>query len=107
MNNSIAVDRCRRIFTEDDMSRIQFGTANGLSLIILDVHGLTCRQASVFINNVIVLLFIKGSFYLEVIHGYNHGTAIKNMLWTSFQCKHVKRMYADAYNKGVTYLAVA
>lgn len=76
--------------------------------IFADVHGMTVRQAKRFINNIInVVNRIGIKFKLAVIHGYNRGTAIKEMLATSFYNPHISYRYVVPNNQGITYMMVA
>lgn len=93
------------VLTKGDMNRINVQDETANIQVEVDVHGLKCCQAKRFINNLINI--IRAEFRLIVIHGYNHGTAIKDMLANSFINSHVVEMYSDIYNKGVTYIQVA
>jgi len=42
-----------------------------------------------------------------VIHGYNHGTAIKDMVRNHLDNKRIMDRAADQFNLGITYLAIA
>lgn len=94
------------IFTEEEMSRLSFiDDADSTVRITADVHGMKCSQARRFINNIINAIRQKCS--LVIIHGYNHGTAIKDMLATDFSNSHVQNKYQDPYNKGITHVVLA
>ena len=62
------------VFTKSLIMRINQLTSNSgeVARIIIDVHGLTCREAKRFINNVVNIT--KDTCDVEVIHGYRHGT---------------------------------
>lgn len=91
-----AGDELRRISVRDDFA--------GNVLIIADVHGMSLSKARRFINNIINV--IQTAFKLLVIHGYVHGTAIKEMLTNEFHNGHVSAKYPSQVNKGVTYLVI-
>lgn len=97
--------RLKRIFTTNELGRIMINEDTGSLFITVDVHGLTCREARRFINNIINV--IPCPFQLEVIHGYNHGTAIKEMLATNFRNMRITERHPDSYNYGVTYMTLA
>lgn len=102
----MAAVRLRMIFTSEELRRIRimdFG--NGRLRIIADVHGMKCWEARRFINNIINV--IRAGFQLVIIHGYNHGTAIKDMLAQNFYNDHITERHPDPHNKGVTYLSIA
>lgn len=96
--------RLAMIFTQEDMKRIQFKEKKDGTKIFADVHGMKCREAQKFIKNIINV--IRNTFELIVIHGYNHGTAIRDMIRESFTNSHVTDIIPDAYNQGVTHLIV-
>ena len=92
--------------TEINRLKIKTNCSNDEGINIeVDVHGLTCKQAKRFIKNIINLG--NTAFLLKIIHGYNHGTAIKEMLSTNFYNSHVIKKYPDQFNKGITYMQLA
>lgn len=103
------VDKLRyglQIFCKsDDFYRFKFYTYRGHLSITVDVHGLSCKEAYRLINNIIN--YANSSFGLVVIHGFNHGTAIKDMLANSFNNPNIEIKYVDPYNPGITYIHVA
>lgn len=91
------------IFTSDEMARLSINEVSDSELrIIADVHGMKCKSAKRFINNIINV--VRRCFVLVVIHGFNHGTAIKDMLADGFANSHIQGKYQDISNLGVTYL---
>lgn len=100
------IARLKMIFSEDDIERITVkNEVEKMLQVIVDVHGMKCRQAKRFINNIINV--IRETFKLVVIHGYNHGTAIKDMLADNFSNPHIVEQYPDIQNKGVTYMILS
>lgn len=105
MANNIT-EKFKLIFTSEDFGRITFSeTTSGERLITVDTHGMKCSQARRFINNVINL--VHAAFHLVVIHGYNHGTAIKDMLADNFENPHITNQYPDPRNLGATHMLLA
>ena len=100
-------ERLSMIFTWDELDRVQIREAenDSAAMIIADVHGMKCYEAKRFINNIINA--IRTTFQLIIIHGYNHGTAIKDMLADSFKNRHVYSQFQDQYNRGRTRMYVA
>lgn len=96
--------RLEKIFTQDEISRLAIREKQSDVQIVVNVHGLKCFQVRQLLNNLISVMRMK--FHLLVIHGYNHGTAIKNMLGNDFQNCHVTKLYPDPFNKGVTHISV-
>lgn len=86
------------ILTQENMNRIDFREKEGE--IIIDVHGMKCCEAKRFINNIINIS--RREVKITVIHGYNHGTAIRDMIRNGYDNSHVKYVIPDKKNKGVT-----
>lgn len=76
--------RMRMIFTEEEKKRISIQQARdgcgSMWIVTADVHGMNCRQAKTFIKNVIALF--RGAFKLVIIHGFNSGTALRDLFRT-------------------------
>ena len=104
MKNEKIYSRLEQIFTQDELSRFAITEKQSGVRIVVNVHGLKCFQVRQLLNNLISVLRMK--FHLLVIHGYNHGTAIKNMLENDFKNCHVTNMRPDPFNKGVTHMSV-
>ncbi len=101
----MVVSRLALIFTESELRRISVQeTPQGDTRIIADVHGMKCHEARLFINNIINI--VRTAFQLIIIHGYNHGTAIKDMLAQSFSNRRIYKQFPDFYNKGVTNMFI-
>lgn len=99
-------NRLRMVFTDEEISRLTISEVDERRIrIVADVHGMKCNQARRFINNIINT--VRVAFQLIVIHGYNHGTAIKNMLTQNFSNTHITEKHADPYNQGVTHMLIA
>ena len=95
-------ERFEMVFTENQMGRIQM---DGDDFISVDMHGLSKHQAEKFLNNIINIL--REPTCINVIHGYNHGTAILEMVRNDFDNKKVQTKTSCSYNHGVTLLQVA
>lgn len=99
-------NRLQMIFTSEELSRLTISEVDESKIrIIADVHGMKCSQAKRFINNIINTVRI--AFQLIIIHGYNHGTAIKDMLAQNFSNTHITEKHPDPYNQGVTHMLIA
>ena len=81
MKNTI-IARLGMIFTQTDINRITIKETDSKLQVTVDVHGMKCCEAKKFINNIINA--VRTAFKLVIIHGYNHGTAIKDMLKSVF-----------------------
>ncbi len=90
--------------SKNDMDRISLNSKDEICMIV-DVHGMKCSQAKRFINNIINVVRIV--FRLIIIHGYNHGTAIKEMLAQNFSNNHIYEQFPDPRNQSVTHMLIA
>lgn len=98
-------NRLKMIFTSEEINRLTVSEIDETKLrIIADVHGMKCNQARRFINNIINT--IRVAFQLIIIHGYNHGTAIKDMLAQNFNNTHIVEKHLDPFNQGVTHMLI-
>lgn len=93
------------LYSSDDVQRVTYVDTQELPVVSVDVHGMKCWQAEQFINNIINLF--RNPLRLIVIHGYNHGTAILDMVRNKLQNNRISARYEDMYNRGITYLAIA
>lgn len=98
-------ERLSGIYTNEETARIHITENNNGIYVVVDLHGMRCGQAKRFINNLINIA--RCPFLLTVIHGYNHGTAILEMVRNELRNQHISRMFLDSHNQGVTYLAIA
>lgn len=99
-------NRLKMVFTQEEIDRLTISEIDESEIrIVADVHGMKCYQARCFINNIINTVRI--AFQLIIIHGYNHGTAIKDMLAENFSNTHVTEQHLDPYNLGVTHMLIA
>ena len=67
-------EKLMMIFTKEELNRI---SENGHTITV-DLHGLIVRDAKRLLNNLMVLN--RDGYDICAIHGYNHGTAIKEMI---------------------------
>nr|WP_288732068.1 hypothetical protein [uncultured Anaerobutyricum sp.] len=105
MDKAKLINRFKMIFTNSEIERISFDMKDeNIETIKVDVHGLKCASAKRFINNIINL--IMDAFKLIVIHGFNHGTAIRDMLRGNFFNHKVENFFCIVENDGVTYLVI-
>lgn len=88
-----------------DLSRLTIHEDGGVSILI-DVHGLSCHEARRLITNM-VNVGCNMAYTLVIIHGFNRGTAIKDMLANDFSLSRVHSNWPDPVNPGVTYLSIA
>jgi hypothetical protein len=98
--------RFKMIFSKFQLARlsVKYREDRGI-LVFADVHGMSCRQAAVFITNIINVA--RMMFKLVICHGFNHGVAIRDMLRHNFQNAHVIEMHEIPSNPGCTCFSIA
>lgn len=79
----------------------QFGVVR-LKVNVHDMHQNAVRH---FLNNIINL--VRGSFVLTVVHGFNGGTVLKDMIWAESINNRIEQKLAVENNPGRTRLMVA
>ena len=106
MSKEQFIMRLSMILTNDDFNRISVHESDdGLELTI-DLHYLRCLQAQTILKNIIALN--RFGFSIHAIHGFNHGTAIKEMLTRQSRLNHrFSNIYSPAWNPGETYIQIA
>ena len=78
---------------------------NGHILVVMDLHGLSKREAKRITKNVILVM--RGSFTLALIHGYNNGTVLKEYIHNELRNARIQKRYCKAWNPGETFLDIA
>ena len=89
------------LLTKEELNRIQIKDGD----VTVDLHHLKVKEAKRLINNIIAVN--RKSFKMELIHGYNHGTDLKNMIQRDFENKRIINKNSLAYNLGLTELTLA
>ena len=77
----------------------------GEAVITIDLHGLRLKEAKKLIDAVITIIPV--SFTLDLIHGYNHGTALKEYIHNQLDHERIIDRYCNSYNAGETFLQIA
>ena len=98
MNSDMS--RLYMVLTKEDMNRIQ----EYPDRMSIDLHGKTRREAKRLLNNIINT--IRHPFTIEVIHGYNHGTVLKDMIFDETINPRIISKDVPFYNIGETYLYI-
>lgn len=96
------------ILTESELTRI-YDINEESKMVLLDLHRLSCRDAKRFVNNLINATYncTEDGYTLVIIHGFNHGTALRDMFDNEFDNKHVKNRERDSMNPGETRMIIA
>ena len=92
--------RLNMILTKEDIDRIQ----EYPDRMSVDLHGKNRKDAKRLLNNIINT--IRHPFTMEVIHGYNHGTVLKDMIFTEEINPRIISKDAPVYNIGETILLI-
>lgn len=90
------------VFPKEDMGRIAASKDGDL---YVDVHGMTCLEAQKFVKNIIA--FMRDGYSIYVIHGYNRGHAIKEMLRNTPLSAREYRVHSVGWNPGMTSIRSA
>ena len=93
------------IFTKEELSRINIVEEETGKNVYVDVHAMSRKDAKRFVHNIIVA--IRGSFTVTVIHGWNNGTKLKDMFRTDLISNRVTQIKNVPYNYGETQLLIA
>ena len=103
--NSKLYERITFVLPKDEVKRLKVNEGKELPEITVDVHGMKCVQVRKLLNNLINV--VRTAIRIIVIHGFNHGQEIKNMLADDFYNDHIVNHFADVRNQGVTYILTA
>lgn len=99
-------DRVLFILYGEDVWRVRVDVdENGVIVIRVDLHGKKCVEALKIIRQIITIIQIP--FTLDIIHGYNHGTAIKDMIWNQVKHTRIQEKFCNEWNPGETFLRLA
>lgn len=101
MNNEKIINRFQMIMTKDDMVRMNiYQNKNGNQVVQFDLHGYNRKTAERQIKNIIAV--IPQECYLEIIHGYNNGTVLKELINSELKNDRIAERIAKKNNPGVT-----
>ena len=78
---------------------------SGHVLVVMDLHGMSKQEAKRITKNVILVL--RGTFTLALIHGYNNGTVLKEYIHNELRNERIQKRYCQAWNPGETFLEIA
>ena len=95
-------EKMEMIFTKDEINRIVEGLQENADMITVDLHGLKVKDARRFLQNLMAIG--QGRQDICVIHGYNHGTAIKEMIYRDLSSKRLVNKTGVKGNCGRTML---
>ena len=102
MNSAQVIAKLSMIFTKEDMERVHASVGqNGEEIIFADVHGFHAGRARRFLKNIIAMM--RKAFELVVIHGFNNGTVLKDMIREDFKSLQIE---TDECNEGRTIMYI-
>ena len=93
------------ILNQDELKRIHSGADGTGTIITVDLHKLSTKQAKRLLKNIIALE--EGCSKLRAIHGYNHGTAIRTMIMSDLLSPKIRSKEIDRNNPGLTNIELA
>ena len=93
------------LFFGNNSWRCSCSICGGKCCITIDVHGLKAADAVRAIRNTVRA--VPYDMTLQIIHGYNGGTAIRDSLRDHFLGDNVTGIETPWYNPGITYINVA
>lgn len=98
-------EKFKILFTKDEIERIKENITGNRHSITVDLHGMAVRDAQRLIKNLVVVN--RDTCTLGIVHGYNHGTALKNMIWNDFTSPRIMAKRTATGNPGKTFLDIA
>ena len=98
-------ERMAMIFSSQEMERITEGQTVYTAYYTIDLHGLKRKEAKRFLNNIVNITTKTTELY--VIHGYNHGTVLKDMIQEDLSNPKIREINPSVFNLGETILRVA
>lgn len=92
-------ERMRIIFPELDLQRIKFIKEDYL---MVNVHGLSINKMVRLLKNISCLN--RNGFTMRIIHGFNHGTKLKDAIRKEKLFTRNYLVIPDRVNPGITVL---
>ena len=93
------------LFNSDILSNINiFYDENNIRYQI-NLHGFSKKQAYFVITTIIKLT--RENFTLDLIHGFNHGTVLKSMIYKDIHSPRIIKKYCNQWNPGETFIELA
>lgn len=93
------------VFYGENSGRVHAAyTSEGNIIVFFDPHGMSASLFRKYFNNLIAILQIP--FFLEIAHGFNHGTVLKSIVWEYAGDRLESRQLLDG-NPGCTRLMFA
>ena len=106
MKQEEIMERMAFVLHGDNLKRVSvFRDDDEQTVVKVDVHGMCRESAQRSLNNIIAI--IRSPFVLDVIHGYNGGTVIKEMICNDLKSRKIVSHRSPNWNPGETFLQIA
>ncbi len=106
MRHEEIMERMTFILRGEYLRRVKiFKNEDDETVIKVDLHGMRRESAQKSLSNIINI--IRFPFVLDVIHGYNGGTAIKEMIYSDLKSPKIISHRSPNWNPGETLMKIA
>ena len=75
------------------------------SFIDIDLHGMRTEEAEKAVEKAVASAG-PGTYQIRVIHGYNRGTSLRDMIYDSFRYNDKVNRIIPGDNRGITVLVL-
>lgn len=94
-------EKMKLILPGRDIERLEFDK----DVLTVNVHGLSLNSMIRLLKNISCIC--RDSFTMRVIHGFNHGTKLKDAVRTDGMFSRSYKIVPDKTNPGVTMIVFA
>lgn len=74
-------------------------------VIEIDIHGMQCKQAKIYIDSILKKVG-KNVFRIEIIHGFHGGSALRDMVRSTYKNNPKVKRIELGLNNGATTLVL-
>ncbi len=92
-------EKIKLVLSETDVERMDFTVED---VVTVNVHGLSRNGMVRLLRNISCIC--RQSFTMRIIHGFNHGTVLKDTVRTEGVFMRTYKIVPDQTNPGVTML---
>lgn len=106
MNIEQIYNRMTFVLSKEELDRVRvFQDVDGIVVLQIDLHLMNRFSVRKLIDKTITM--IRCPFRLDLIHGFNRGQVLKNLIEYEYENDRVVDIYTPSYNPGETVLEVA
>lgn len=99
-------DRMTFILNRDEFGRVKvYKDVDDVAVLQLDLHLMTKDAVRMLLDKTILMM--RFPFRLDLIHGFNNGVVLKNLIKYEYINDRITAIYTPDYNPGRTILEVA